>query len=400
MGVTIDQQAFRAYLEEQPVISSHCHHLKADEHQGMGLSGLLRQSYVNWCHVPVPEGDDPKAIENWLRAVGTRGYFVWLEKALMDIYGISERISASSWESFDRAIRLAHQDPDWHLKLLRDKCRYEAVFMDAYWAPGDDHGHPELFKPVYRVNSLFYGYNQSAMDHNGNNFQRLEGTHIADIDEYLQTMERVLREKKRAGCVAFKCALAYDRGLDFGPGNRAQAQKAMGQHPEAADIRAFQNLVMDKICQVAEEINIPMQMHTGLGLMNQSRAMVLQPLIARYPQVTFLMMHGGYPWTSDIPGLCNVYANVWVDLCWLPLISTSAAVRFLDELIDVCNADRIIWGCDNWTGEESYAARLAFLEVLTRVLTGRVETGLMRADDARRFGRMVLHDNARALLNR
>ena len=52
------------------------------------------------------------------------------------------------------------------------------------------------------------------------------------------------------------------------------------------------------------------------------------------------------------------------------------------------------------SGEESYAARLAFLEVLTRVLTGRVETGLMRADDARRFGRMVLHDNARALLNR
>lgn len=396
----MDKQSFRAYLEEQPVISSHCHHLQAGEHQGMGLAGLLRQSYVNWCGVPVPDGDDPEAVENWLDAVGTRSYFVWLEKALMDIYGISERISAGTWGAYDRAIRQAHQDPDWHMRLLRDKCRYEAVMMDAYWAPGDDHGRPELFKPVYRVNSMFYGYNQSARDHNGHNFQLLEGTSITDIDEYLKQIERVLRDRKQAGCVAFKCALAYDRGLNFGPGNRAQAQNAMGENPQEEDILAFQNLVMDKICQVAEALNIPIQMHTGLGLMQDSRAIMLQPLIARYPEVTFVLMHGSYPWIADIPGLCHVYPNVWADLCWLPLISAAAAARMLDELIDVCNADRIVWGCDAWTGEESYAARLAFLDVLTRVLTGRVQAGLMGEGDAKRFARMLLHDNARMLVNR
>ena len=76
---------------------------------------------------------------------------------------------------------------------------------------------------------------------------------------------------------------------------------------------------------------------------------------------------------SDIAGLAHVYSNVWADLCWLPLISPTAAHRLMHELIDVCNTDRVVWGCDTWTSEESYGARLAFLEVLSQVLYERVE---------------------------
>ena len=143
---------------------------------------------------------------------------------------------------------------------------------------------------------------------------------------------------------------------------------------------------------------MPIQIHTGLGLLRGSNAMQLQPLIDRNKDTTFLLMHGSYPWTSDIAGLAHVYPNVWADLCWLPLISTTAAHRLLHELIDVCDANRVIWGCDTWTSEESYGARLAFFNVLTQVLCERVESGLMRQQDAKRYARAIMHDNASRLL--
>lgn len=143
---------------------------------------------------------------------------------------------------------------------------------------------------------------------------------------------------------------------------------------------------------------MPIQIHTGLGLMDGSNAMQLQPLIARNPETTFWLMHGSYPWIKDIAGLTHAYPNVWADLSWLPLISSAAAQSLMHELIDVCNADRVVWGCDTWTSEESYGVRLAFLEVLSQVLSVRIEAGLMRECDAISYAKAIMHDNAAKIL--
>lgn len=396
----MDRLAFVAWLSEQAITSSHSHHLPDEAHQGLNLKSLLENSYVAWCGHAVPEGNDPAGIADWLSAVGGRSYFTWLEKALMALYGLDQPLTRDSWQAYDQAIIKAHQEKDWHLRLLRERCGFKAAFLDAYWHPGSDNGHPELFRPVYRVNSLFYGYNQTARDHNGNNIQVLKNQQISDIHAYTRFIQDLLATKKAAGCVAFKCALAYDRGLDFAPGDPAQAQKAMRENPEQADVLAFQNHVMDTLCQTAAQLNIPLQVHTGLGLMAKSNAMQLAPLIARFPGTRFILMHGSYPWTDDIPGLCHVFPNIWADLCWLPMISTTAAEQLLHQLMDVCNRDQVIWGCDAWTGEESYAARLAFFHVLGRVLPERVSQGLMREADAWLYAKLLLNDNAQRLISK
>lgn len=395
----MDRTEFLTRIGEQPIINSHSHHLPDQFHHDLTLEKILRNSYVDWCGVPVPSFDSKTAVSAWLDAVRTRSYFVWLEKALMELYGIDEPLHSGNIEVYDQAIRSAHQDGDWHLSVLRENCGYESIILDTYWAPGEDNGHRELFKPAYRINSFFYGYNHAASDHNGHNIQVTYNRSITDIDEYVSFMEEILVERKTAGCVVLKCALAYDRGLDFGSATKAEAQRAMGQDdPDGINVIRFQDYIFDQVCRIAAELELPIQIHTGLGLMNRTNAMQLQPLIARHPKTTFLLMHGSYPWTSDISGLCHVYPNVWADLCWLPIISPTAARRLLHELIEVCDADRIIWGCDTWTSEESYGARLAFLDVLSRVLVERVEEGLMRQGDALRFAEQVLHSNAAKVL--
>lgn len=384
-------------LLNEPIINSHSHHLRDEDHCALTLESVLRNSYVNWYGAPVPS--DYSKVTGWLDIVRNRSYFVWFEKALMNIYGIEEHLDSDTWKHFDKAIRLSHKDKDWHVRLLREKCNYRAILLDTYWSPGENNGHPELFKPAYRVNSFFYGYNQTAEDHNGNNIQMKLKRHITDIDEYTDFLGEVMQTQKQAGCALFKCALAYDRSLDFGEASKEQAQRAMKENAEALDIKRFQDYIFDFVCKTAAELGMPVQIHTGLGLMIGTNAMQLQPLIARNPQTTFLLMHGSYPWTSDIVGLTHSYPNVWADLCWLPLISYTAAYRLLHELIDVCNADRVIWGCDTWTSEESYGARLAFLDVLSRVLCERVESGLMREEDARRYAKAVMYNNAAGIIN-
>ncbi len=395
----MDRNEFLYHLQNEPIINSHSHHLRDEEHHALTMGGVFRNSYVNWCGVSVPAGGSKGEISAWLDAVSNRGYFVWLEKALMEIYGIKERLSAASWGVYDEAISSANQDKDWHIRLLREKCRYEAVILDTYWSPGEDNGHPELFRPAYRFNSFFYGYDQTAKDHNGDNIQVMRRCNITDIDEYTEFLKQVMREQKQKGCVTFKCALAYDRALDFGEAVKERAQCAMRGNADADDIKSFQDYVFDVVCVTAAQLKMPVQIHTGLGLMNGTNAMRLQPLIARHPDTVFWLMHGSYPWTDDIAGLTHAYSNVWADLCWLPLISYAASRRLIAELIDVCGAGRVVWGCDTWTSEESCGAKLAFLDVLSRVLCERVEAGLMDADDARRYAKAVMHDNAEGIIS-
>ncbi len=395
----MDRNEFLCYLENEPIVNSHSHHMRDEEHAALTLEGVLQSSYVNWCGTPVPPAEAKEKIAAWLGSVRSRGYFVWLEKALMDIYGIRERLNADSWGVYDEAIKNAHQNKDWHISLLREKCRYETIMLDTYWSPGEDNGHPDLFRPAYRINAFFYGYNQNGKDHNGNNIQVMSGRNIADIDEYTDLLGVLMREQKQKGSAAFKCALAYDRPLDFGESTKQQAQRAMKEDPGAEDIKSFQDYVFDFVCNLAAELKMPVQIHTGLGLMNGTGAMRLQPLIARHPRTTFLLMHGSYPWTGDIAGLTHAYPNVWADLCWLPLISYAVARRLIAELIDSCGTDRVVWGCDTWTSEESYGARLAFLDVLSRVLCERVGFGLMGEEDARLYAKAVMHDNAARLIN-
>ena len=396
----MDRNALYEFLWKEPVVSVHSHHLPDADHPALTLQSLLEHSYVGWCTPGIPDGRDRAEVDAWLNTVRTRGYFVWLEKALRALYGLDAPLRYESWSAYDAAIRAAHADPGWHLRALKENCGYEAILLDAFWKPGDDNGHPELFHPAYRVNSYFFGYNTEASDHNGNNAQRILGTHTRDLDEYLALLDGALARRRAAGSPVIKCALAYDRGLRFGSATKAQAQRAMTDAPTPEDVTAFQDYLFDHICAQSVQLDMPMQIHTGLGLMRDSRAASLEAAITAHPDTTFILMHGSYPWTADIAGLTHAFPNVWADLCWLPLISTAAAHRFLHELIDVCNADRIVWGCDTWTCEESYGAKDAFLTVFSRVLAERVENGLMDGEDALRFARLVLHGNARRLLKK
>jgi predicted TIM-barrel fold metal-dependent hydrolase len=384
-------EALYEFASGQSIINTHSHYQLPTGPRT--LDDLMENSYVRWLNVPL--GRDEAGRAAFLSRVRHNTYFVWLERSLQKLFGFTEKLTADNWAEWSEAIELRSLPDE---RVFREICGYRAIVLDAYWNPGADHGM-RLFTPTFRINPFLYGYDRTSSDHNGNNALRLYGgENPLNFDEYLSFMRRIAREKKAAGCVALKCASAYDRPLDFQPVPKERAARAyQSAGASASEIKDFQDYVFFELCHIAAELDMPFQCHTGLGLIDRTNALMLREAIACNPDTRFVLFHGSYPWMHDIAALAHFFPNVYTDLCWLPIISTNAAERFLSEMLDVTTADKLMWGCDTWTPQESYGALLAMRDVLCRVLTDRIDRGLTDMDGARDLTSRILSQNAAAL---
>ncbi len=382
-----------------PVISSHEHHLRDEAHRSLTLEGVLRQSYVDWQKIPIGESDADH--ERFLAQARHNSYFVWLEKALQRIYDLPGKITARNWRDLSARISHLHGDPSAHLRLLREHCRYLYGLADIYWDTGSDLGHPDLFKPVVRTDMFVASYHPEVRDHDGNSpwgFLPIAGL---SFGEYMDLLERFHRDRVAAGAAAFKLASAYERPLAFGEVSFDRAARVYLKRPEEvseAERRAYGDYIVQRTCALAAELGVPYQIHTGLGQLEGSHPLLLEPTIERHPETTFVLFHGGYPWIHEIGALAHNHPNVHVDMVWLPLISTSAAAQALHEYIEVVpSSDRIAWGSDAWTSEEALGALLAWEQVVARVLAEKVDSGYFDIEEAGLLAEKLLYRNAQSL---
>jgi len=62
------------------------------------------------------------------------------------------------------------------------------------------------------------------------------------------------------------------------------------------------------------------------------------------------------------------YPNLYPDLTWISILSYTVSNRVLHQLIEMTQIDKICWGCDTWTVDESYGSLLAFRFSMCKVL--------------------------------
>ena len=394
------RQSLVRELEQLSIISCHEHHLIPGQGERVTLDYIFENSYVSWCGVEV--GSSRKERESFIRQVGTNSYYRWLLAALQRLYGFDEELSADNWEMVSERIAEKHKLPEWYFTVLQKHAGIEKAVLDAYWNPGSDNGHPEFYCPTFRINALVMSHNRQVEDHNGNNAWQLfapYGMVPSSFAEYLEAVDALLAVKKQEGCAALKCALAYDRSMAFAEAAREDAEAAFGiKDAPSEKVKAFQDYVFHFIAERAGVLDLPLQCHVGLGKIHGSNPMHLVPLIEKYQSTQFVLFHGGYPWTREIGGLLHNYPNVYADLVWLPLISPTAAVQALHEWIETARtSEKITWGGDCWTPEETYGAVLALRWVAAKVLAEKVQEGYFSRQRALELARQIFCDNARRL---
>jgi len=394
-------------IDEMHVIDTHEHTYPYEvmASKGPSIIDILEGSYVFWIASPA-KCDDYKSLIKNIKTISGSAFYKTCSIAIKEIYGIN--IDPPTEKALAEASELiyeAYRDKGWIRRVFKEKALIDKVLLDPYWNVWGGSFDPDLFKPVFRINMLLFGYNREAKDHNGNTpyiLERYFNLRVRKFEDYIDLLDRVLEEAKRKGYVALKSALAYDRTIRFDEVNEKEAREVFEKKKKELtyrDIKCFGDFILHYILKKAGEMELPVQFHTGLALLDGSNPLNLINLIRKYENVNFILFHGGYPWIRETASLALSFQNVHLDLCWLPMISPSTCRLMLKEIIELGLSSKVMWGGDCWVAEATYGALKVFKNLLSEVLYEMVDKKYLTFNDSLEIASRILRENAARIFN-
>ena len=169
--------------------------------------------------------------------------------------------------------------------------------------------------------------------------------------------------------------------------------------------RRYEDFIFRHFFEKAGEWGSPVEVHTGFDWPIHTRPLRLseaeENLLSvleddHFRSTKFVLLHGGYPFTSTTGYLAASFLNVYLDFTCLSAESRSVLSGSLDEWIDVVPMDRIVTGSDGryeWVFFASEVNRQCLAEILTK----KVEEEYMDEALAIQVGRRILRENGREL---
>lgn len=337
-----------------------------------------------------------KIMEPYYRASFNTAYNRAVLLSVDKLFGIKE-FSDKSIQLLTSKLNEAYKT-DWYKTVLQDKCKIDFLINDAIPANGD----PNYFRYTKR-----FGYFQLDCKTKIDQLAKDQGTTINCLDDLVFTLNNEFETAVKNGITTIKNSTAYFRSLYFDDVSRKKAEEVFLQvmqskdtplAPEAA--KPLADYMMHRILDQALKYNIPIQIHTGLqagdgNYIENSNPALLANLFLKYRNVKFILFHGGYPFGGEFGSLAKNFRNVYLDLCWLYVISPSYSERFLNEWLETVPANKIMaFGGDYENVENIYGHLLFAKEVIRNVLIEKVRRRYFSEDEALKIARMILHDNA------
>ena len=188
----------------------------------------------------------------------------------------------------------------------------------------------------------------------------------------------------------------YDRDVNFDEPDENLARRAwQNENASEDERRAFGDFVVDRLCQIAGELDIPVQMHLGTVIIRGSYPLNVSGLVERHPKTRFLLMYLAYPWSSELLAMAFVYRNIWIDLTWSFLLSPTHFKPAFHEAIEILpDETRMMMGGENWHAEESFATLQLARRLIAEVLQEKLDSEYFHQKDAERLAERIFFKNA------
>jgi predicted TIM-barrel fold metal-dependent hydrolase len=321
-----------------------------------------------------------------------------------DLYGVDfEKLTPADLTELNGRIEKNMVRPEWAEEAICKKGNVEVVVVDAYWRPLNVRDHFPFTVSTYHVTRAVQAFHpsESGRDyHSPYLFAKKHHMKIETLDDYVAVVDRIVAEAKKAGVVCLKSAIAYQRTIKFDRVSKSRAEEAFGKTRKEltpAQIKAFEDYMFWKMCQLAAKHDLPFQIHTGHARIQSSNPMNLVNLIHANPRTKFILFHGGFPWVGESGMIALRYPNVSLDSVWLPTLSYTMAKRAYKEWLDMFSSNRIMWGSDMNTIEGTYSMGVYTRRCIAEALAEKVVAKELREEDARRIARQILRENALAM---
>ncbi|HLA39456.1 MAG TPA: amidohydrolase family protein [Candidatus Glassbacteria bacterium] len=339
----------------------------------------------------------------------TTGYGRSIERTLQGVFGI-DRLDERSYDRLAENIRSGISEGCYE-KWFRGRYNIQAVILDA----DSDDDYPPFFYRSLRHGKYFVLCDsrpalEALEERTGRSIHSAAQLRDA-MWSYLETlMERL------SNVVSLKNNLAYNRSIYFERTTLADADRAFDRlfgdkYPRHAtswinahyrsyeELAPLQNFLVHETVRFAQEHDLAYQLHTGLqaGYTNRlpdSRPTDVINLLSEYRKVRFVLFHGGFPWCREWGVLGKNFPNVWLDLCWLHIISPTTTVNMLDEWLDYVPSNKLFaFGGDLHMVESIYGHLEIARDNLARALAVKVDRGDFDAATALTVARKMLLDN-------
>ena len=283
---------------------------------------------------------------------------------------------------------------------------FELMFLDQYWNPFNLRVDEMHYALVFNINPLvMQASSKPNGDEKGPEIYQLaskEGMQIESLGDYLRFCDHLFKMNVESRAVCVKNSMAYSRSLDFEEVSYEVASELFNKRSSTLsekEAKMIQDFMFHWIIQKSIENDLPVQIHTGYlagngNQLNNGQPVKLNNLFLLYPGAKFILFHGGYPWTGEYAAFGKMFANVYLDLVWLPQISREEAVHALDEMLDAVPYNKFFWGGDCAYIEESTGSLEFGKSVVAEVLAKRIERGLLTEEVARDIILKIFRENA------
>ena len=409
---TATYQRLKSFLDSVPAIDTHEHVRAFGESNvpgpGMTLYTLFNRSYFTRINTLTPWEKGSTFEEWWTNAkhdfddARATSFYRYQLSAFEDLYGVDfETITDAQAKALNDKIVENYRDEKWLYHVITERSNIELMLVDPFWARLDFSTYYPFGVLVFNVTTLTRGFHPSEYSTPTDDpyiYARKKRLEVSSLDDYLNLLDDMFKAAKAAGAVCLKTTLAYERTLRFDRVPRERAEKVFGRRRSemsAAEAKAFEDFVMWRLVELSAKHALPFQIHTGQARIQGSNPMLLVDLIESNPDTKFILFHGGFPWVDETGVILMTYpSHVWIDSCWLPTLSYSAAKRAYHEWLEVMPSSRILWGADALHPEGIYGATEYTRRCLAEVLAEKVDRGDLREEHARRIGRQILRENA------
>ncbi len=225
---------------------------------------------------------------------------------------------------------------------------------------------------------------------------------VSTLDDYCDLIRAGLAELKAKGVVGFKIHAGRleeaDRAAASGLFDRMISDDLQ------PDTTALGTFLIHETIEACGEIDLPVAVHCGIAWTNWNDFTVdhprhMIPVILAHRNTRFDLYHAGIPWIRETGIIGKSYPNVWLNLCWVHIISQKMAIAAMDEWLDLVPYNKILgFGGDYRESVEKVYGHLEMArEDITKVLAARVEDGYFDEDEALSIARAWLFDNPNEL---
>jgi predicted TIM-barrel fold metal-dependent hydrolase len=331
-------------------------------------------------------------------------------KKLLDVDDLNDRTYREVSERLSSLMK-----PGVYRAMLKNICGFTYIVndIDTMAAPGAyermDHS---LLHFASRFRHFSYAYKPGGIENLEKTFNRT----IRNIDHLLDTMDAQFeRWEDERGRIALKIADAYLRDVYYEDSTREEAERVMrriftlrkiprnDETLSYTEARPFENFIMHRILDRAEEHGFPVMVHTGIQThmgneVGNSRVGLLTNLFMKYPRIRFHVLHSSYPWMNEAACLAKQFHNVSLDLSWVHIIVPGGAREGLSHMLDMVPVNKIHgFGGDALMPETIWGALEVARENIVHVLAEKVAIGQMTEAQAVLVAGKLLNGNARQI---